>query len=138
MADFLDRPDWKQAAAVLLGVGFAVVLLGLFVVILSIGSGIRRYSDEARQTFPGDRITALMAVVDCESCSLTDRNHAVWALGQLADRRALPVLHKYYTGQTCDHLRALCQHELQKALKLAEAGSNPSAFLWRWMLPAKS
>jgi len=134
MTDFHDRPDWKRAARILVCAGFSVVLLGLLVVVLSIGAGVRRYSDEARKAFPGDRVTALMSLVECESCTLSERNHAVWALGQLADSRALPVLRKRYTGGTCDHTCALCQYELGKALRLVERGRNPSAFLWRWML----
>jgi len=104
---------------------------------LMIGSGVRGFSRLAQERFPGDRVQALVAVVDCESCDLSDRNHAVWALGQLADQRALPVLERYYTGEKCDHLHKICQYELKKALRLVRSGYNSEAFLWRWMLPGQ-
>jgi hypothetical protein len=116
----------------------AILLITLLALIsvaeLMIGSGVRRFSQIAQEQFPGDRVRALVAMVECESCDLRDRNHAVWALGQLADHRALPVLEKYYTGEKCDHLHKICQYELKKALRLARSGYNSEAFLWRWML----
>ena len=114
---------------------FITLLALICVAELMIGSGVRRFSQIAQERFPGDRVQALAAVVECESCELSDRNHAVWALGQLADPRALPVLEKYYTGEKCDHLHKICQYELKKALRLARSGYNSEAYLWRWMLP---
>jgi hypothetical protein len=116
----------------------AILLVTLMALIcaaeLMIGSGVGRFSQSAQERFPGSRVQALAAVVACESCDLSDRNHAVWALGQLADQRALPVLERYYTGEKCDHLHKICQYELQKALRLVRSGHNSEAFLWRWML----
>ena len=115
-----------------------IILFALFALFsmaeLSIGLGVRDFSQMAQEQFPGDRTLALAQMVECESCDLGDRNHAVWALGQLADPRALPVLEKYYTGEKCDHLHKICQYELKKALRLARSGHNSEAFLWRWML----
>jgi hypothetical protein len=125
---------WTIWVAWIVGI-LAMFLVGAFFFISkSIGEGVNEFSQTARSMFPGERSEALVALVDCESCSLRDRNHAVWALGQLAERRALPVLQKYYTGTNCDHERYICQKELKKALNLAARGYNPSAFLWRWML----
>jgi hypothetical protein len=117
----------------------AILFITLFALLafaaLMIGAGIKRSSQIAREHYTGDRITALIAMAGCESCNLSDRNHAVWALGMLADQRAVPVLGKYYNGKPCNHLQNLCQYELRKALRLVRSGHNPSAFLWRWMLP---
>ena len=101
---------------------------------LMIGSGVRKYSQHAQEHFPGDRVAALITMVECESCVMKDRNHAVWALGQLADQRALPILEKYYTGEQCDHMSRICQYELKKALRLVRSGYNSEAFFWKWML----
>lgn len=113
-----------------------VVVLGLmfagFLAICSvIGSGVRNISAEALHEQPGDRVLALMTYVESQEHSLRDRNRAVWALGQLGDRRALPVLERYYTGGPCDHERFLCQHELKKAIDLCKGGTNISAWFWR-------
>lgn len=129
---------WQNFGKWTLGVS-AFLLLTLLAMAscaeLLIGAGVKRYSQNAQEQFHGDRVAALSAMVECPSCDLRDRNHAVWALGQLADRRALPVLEKYYTGEKCDHLHKICQYELKKALRLVRMGHNSEAFLWRWMLP---
>ena len=114
------------------GLAVAVVpLAGLVLVSLEIGGDVDAISEYAMARYPGDRVEALLAVVDCDECSLRDRNRAVWALGQLGDERALPGLRRHYTGQPCDHARRLCQRELEKAIDLAEGGFNATALLWR-------
>jgi len=96
-----------------------------------IGWGVRSDSSRAVAKFSGDRIEALIATVNCQTCSLHDRNRSVWALGQLRDKRALPVLHKYYTGKRCDHKTQICQNELRKAIKWTEGNSFMLPQLWR-------
>jgi hypothetical protein len=105
-----------------------------------IGSGVRRFSRAAQARFPGKRAEALIAMVECESCDMRDRNHAVWALGQLDDPRALAVLERYHTGEKCDHVHSLCQKTLGIALRhlRQEDNNRGEAFLWRWMLPDES
>jgi hypothetical protein len=78
--------------------------------------GVRSFSRTAMAKFPGDRESALVELVACETCSLEDRNHAVWALGQMRTARALPVLKQYKTHRRCDHAREICQYELDKAM----------------------
>ena len=121
---------------------FLFVALFAFVTVaeVMIGSGVRSFSRAAQAQFPGKRVEALIAMVDCESCDMRDRNHAVWALGQLDDPRALAVLEKYHTGEECDHVHRLCQKTLGIALRHLrhEDNNRGEAFLWRWMLPDES
>lgn len=102
-----------------------------FVASLAIGSGVRAVSAAALRARPGDRIAALLAYADSPAVSLHECNRAVWALGQIGDARALPVLEKHFHGGPCDHDRALCQYELKKAIKACCGGTNLSAWLWR-------
>jgi hypothetical protein len=97
----------------------------------SIRSGVKEISAEATQHYPGDRVEALITYVKSEDQSLRQRNLAVWALGQIGDKRALPVFNQFYTGGPCDHGSLLCQGELQKAIKLCEGGFNATAWLPR-------
>ena len=116
--------------------GLFIVLFALFwTAEMLIGLGVREFSQIAQDQFPSDRVFALMKMVDCDSCAMSDRNHAVWALGQLADSRALPILEKHYTGGKCDHLHDICQYELEKALRRVRSGHNVESLFWRWMLP---
>lgn len=99
-----------------------VAAMGIVVMFVCLGwwiqAGAREFSEEAQREFRGDRVEALSAYVDSERHTLTERNHAVWALGQLRDPRGLPVLLKHRTGQPCDHSRFLCQKEIEKAIVL--------------------
>ena len=123
-----------------------LVILAIFVILLvapaevQIGSGVRRYSQTAQTYFPGKRVEALIAMVECESCSLQDRNDAVWALGQLDDRRALPVLEKHYIGTKGDYPNNLSQDRLRIALRHLRREDNNrfESVLWRWMLPVEN
>jgi hypothetical protein len=108
---------------------FAFLFIVYLWVCFDIRSGVKKISAEATQQYPGDRVEALIAYVKSENRSLRQRNLAVWALGQIGDKRALPVLNQFYTGGPCDHENYLCQGELQKAIKLCQGSFNATA--WR-------
>jgi hypothetical protein len=122
---------------------FAILVIVLLTIVAGaefmIGSGVRNFGQTAQAHFPGKRVEALMAMVECETCSLRDRNHAIWALGQLGDTRALPVLEKYCTGAMCDHLKYPCQKTLKTALRHLrhEDNNRGESLLWHWMLPTE-
>jgi hypothetical protein len=90
--------------------------------------GLREYGsmeaaatgERAQLRFQGDPIEALIELAGCEACDLRDRNRAVWALGQLGDRRALPPLRRQVRGRPCNHAVEICQRELQKAIRKLE------------------
>jgi len=109
----------------------AFLLVAFVMVCWCIRSSVREMSAVAVQEYPGDRVEALMTYVDSENHSLRQRNRAVWALGQIGDKRALPVLEKWYTGGPCDHANALCQRELEKAIKACNGAFNATAWLPR-------
>ena len=67
-----------------------------------------------------DPVEALLVWIQSPLQTIQERNRGVWALGQLRDQRALPVLEKYYHGGECDHDNELCQRELEKAIKLTK------------------
>ena len=100
---------------------FVILVIVLFAIVsiaeLLIGSGVRANSQTAQAHFPGKRVEALIAMVECESCNMQDRNHAVWTLGQLDDPRALPVLQKYYAGTRGYQPNNLSQDRLRIALR---------------------
>jgi hypothetical protein len=80
---------------------------------------------QAAHPHPGDDVAALLEYVKSETHSLQQRDHAVWALGQARDPRAVPVLEGFVTGQSCNHTHDLCQHELAKAIALCK-GETPN------------
>jgi hypothetical protein len=131
---FVRPSQWLRHWWPLLALGVVVLAV---VALVALGWWIQIAAHDmgtaAMKQFPGDRVEALMALVQSERPTLAERNHAVWALGQMRDARALPVLHKYYTGQPCDHARYLCQYELKKAIALCEGKTfDPIG----WLTPA--
>lgn len=112
---------WPVALAAAIG----VLAVGLGSLFWMIRSGVAEDVARAQREYPGDRVEALIAFVDADRHPLSERNRAVWALGQISDPRALPVLRKYYTGAECQHDRFLCQYELKKAIENC-AGANAS------------
>ena len=122
---------WKKWLLAASGIAVLGVLAAYVGVSFWIGSDVRSITAEVMRAHEGDRVEALITYVDEPTHSLKERNRAVWALGQLGDQRALPVLEKYRTGQPCDHTSTLCQRELAKAVHLAGGGVNVTALVWR-------
>lgn len=88
-----------------------------------IKSDINKYCKNATSMFPGDSVEALISVLKSETLSLTEKNHAIWALEYVGDERALEVLKKLQTGTECNHSISVCQRELKRAIGNIE-GSN--------------
>lgn len=115
--------------------GLCIFLLVFIVSGLIIGRSVNQYCRAAQKDYNGDCVEALIVSLNNENNSFRIRNTSIWALGQIGDKRALPVLQKYYTGdvppeESLD--KGLSQYELEKAIKLASGGFNITAFLWRY------
>ncbi len=96
----------------------------LLVLLVAVSVWIRHDVDvrchAAQHRYGGDCVTALMTLLDDEDQDFTSRNGAIWALGQLDDRRALPTLRSYYTGHIPAHEpwnATISQYELKKAIR---------------------
>lgn len=73
---------------------------------------------------------ALISYLEDENNSYFERTHlAIWTLGKIRSKKALPVLKKYYRndpeGRSCKgvHQKKLCQYEIHKAIKAIEDGA---------------
>ncbi len=117
------RRVWWIAAAAVVVVGAG----GLAGIRLFIRSEVAATADRAMENYPGDRVHALIQVIDCQDLDLRRRNRAVWALGEIGDPVALPVLRRYHTRDKCNHAVNLCQYELGKAIKKIEGTWNLDA-----------
>ena len=121
-----------MAGVLVLGVGMLV----LFFVLVGIltGSDVRKRCKMAEERYGGDCVEALLALAGDEGALYEEKNSAIWALGQLGDKRALPILEKMYTGAVPDRepwKKMISQYELGKAIKLLRGGANIGAFVWR-------
>ena len=64
-----------------------------------------------------------------ENQSFRLRNQAVWVLGQLADKKSLPILMRYYKGTIPPKeslTKSLSQYELKKAITWCDKGNVTS------------
>lgn len=93
-------------------------------------------NDAEKRYHKEECMLAMTDQLEDNSASLTDRNSAIWALGQLGDKAALPVLEQYYEGgeKECNHETELCQYELEKAIKLIESGKNITLLVSKYFL----
>jgi len=127
----------KEKLFYTIAIGASIFLLFFFIGSVWIGYEAKSLCQNARWQYGGDCVEALIAQLDDEHQGFRTRNHAIWALGQLGDSRALPVLKSYYTGNIPDREPldgTISQYELKKAVELAKGGTNITAFIWRWTL----
>jgi len=115
-------------------IGISIGMLFFVVTCTLIGYGVKNQCADAKAAYGGECVEALITLLDDENRSFRSRNSASWALGQLGDGRALPILEKYYTGEIPEREpqdKGISQYELKKAIKLAGGGLNLTAWAWR-------
>lgn len=111
----------RQRVGIFIGLALAVILLlALLLVRGKMQHDLWEITSLAELSYPQaeEPVAALLVWIQAPTHSIEERNRGVWALGQMGDQRALPVLEQYYHGGTCDHENELCQRELEKAIKL--------------------
>src|SRR3990167_95376 len=116
-------------------ISFTLFFFSLFVIIgLIIGRAVSNQCYEAIKVNSGDLISALIMVLNDDNNGFRERNSAVWALGQLGDKRALPYLKQYYSGNIAKKEsldKGISQLELKKAIDLTSGGINITSIFWR-------
>ena len=119
----------------LLAIGTSIFLLFLMITGVWIGHEAKKLCQEAKWEYKQeDCVEALIMTLNDEKQGYRTRNHAIWALGQFGDDRALPVLQKYYTDNIPDREpldEVISQYELKKAINLTSGGLNIIAWMWR-------
>ncbi|QGY42965.1 hypothetical protein GM418_04620 [Maribellus comscasis] len=97
-----------------------ITIAGLFIIYsglrIWIWSDANQFAKKASEKFNTDKTAALLSYIDSNEITIKEKNKAVWALGVLNEKEALPQLEMLYTGDTCDHDDAICQYELYKAI----------------------
>lgn len=125
---------------ILIAIGLSLLFITFIASGLMIGAEVESVCRVAKQEYETDGsasprcVDALIMLVGDENKSYRMRNSAVWALGQLGDKSALPVLRQYYTDNipAKESLeKSISQYELKKAIKLVNGGPNITAFIWR-------
>ena len=119
----------------LAAIGASIFIMFSVIACVWIGFEVKNQCTIAKAAYGSNNCTqALSSLLDDENRSFQERNSAIWALGQLGEKEALPMLQKYYTGiiPNREPLNGtISQYELKKAINLANGGINISAFIWR-------
>jgi signal transduction histidine kinase len=129
----LDRRRFRSLAPTvsLLGSG-ALILLGLTGTAW-INYDMKNQCQEAKSTYGGDCVSALLDLIDDPHQSYRSRNYAINNVSHFEDPRTLPLLRSYYTGvipprEPLDD--GISQYELRKAIRILEGESEVPFFLW--------
>lgn len=130
--------DFKQKFIYICIIGVSIFLLFFVVSCCWIGYEVKSRCQEAEREYGGSCTEALINVLKDEKKSYRQRNSAVWALGQLGDSQALPILQSYYNTGNIPNRESLdkviSQYELKKAVNLTSGGLNITAIFWRYNL----
>ncbi len=124
-----------QTFLFLTAVGISIFLLFFIITCTWIGFEAKSLCQDAQRQYGQDCVMSLISLLDDEKQSYKAKNSAIWALGEMGDRRALPILKKYYTGiiPARESLyKTISQYELKKAIRLADGGPNITAIFWRY------
>lgn len=113
-----------KRTALLTGAGLIIFFLGTLLTFRSmIGKSIRENITIAKNEYPGRAEDALLAYLSDSTKTPSEKSEvAIWTLGQIRSKKALPVLLKLYKddpeGNTCKgrHDSELCQYEIHKAI----------------------
>lgn len=124
----------KEFVMYWLFVGVGVFILFFLVTTTWIGVDVREKCLVAQGRYDNeDCVESLILALKDEENSIRERNGAIWALGQLGDDRALPVIKEFYTGIIPDrepYDETLSQYEMKKAINLLESDFNLSHLSW--------
>ena len=108
-------------ATVFLFIGILYLVPNLRSTVRQIDSSVVDRCAEAGAVGKDDCVEALIAVLQSKDISFERKNEAIWALGQLADEKALPTLEALQTGipcpTPCPRYKIICQREVEKAIK---------------------
>ncbi len=124
----------KNLISYVAGAGILFFLFVFFITCAQIGYGVKKHCALAQNRYGGECVDALISQV-ADPSAQNGKNDAIWTLGQLGDKKALPFLGKYNTGEPLPAREkwdeGISQYELRKAIKLLKGGFNLSAFVWR-------
>lgn len=81
----------------------------------------------AKNKYKENCVDALIKFIKSDDETAREKNSAIWALGQLTDKAALPVLYDLDKSlpeqEKCSYDKYLCKYEVEKAIRWCEKGN---------------
>jgi len=118
---------------IIIAASLVLLMIAAFAVLmLSIRHGVKERIAMAQEKYQGNAEDALIAwLLDTTNSPRSRTDVAVWTLGQIQSKKALPILQGLYKsdpeGITCHgrHDSVLCQYEIYKAIRAIESTGWP-------------
>ena len=130
------RSQWERVlifGPIILIIAAAIYAISCF----SIFSGVKSICFEAKKEFKGDSVEALMALIESDKFGFQEKNKAIWALGQIGDKRAMPLLEKLNTGEVqkapYNTDKYIVQYSVKKAIKQCKGEFSLTRWMYRWL-----
>ena len=140
--DMQSRPSWqshkrqKWKRVIIIG---AFVMALTFIICTSISfrliyKGVMAACINANREHAGNCSQSLIAYIKSDQQTFENKNKALWALGQLANKEALPFLKELESEisleHPCDRGIQLCGLEVKKAIQWCSSG-NLTSWMYR-------
>lgn len=121
----------KRIILWILVAGLAILLGSACYTFTRIYRQVERITGLAKKEFPGNAVEALGSLITSDTYGFEEKNTAIWALGQLADPEALPVLENLNSvtqddSVPFDRSGGLSKYEIEKAIKWCRKGNLTS------------
>ena len=122
----------------------SVILIGLvaFIILFAISlsmifSGVKSICEIASNKFENDNVEALISLIESDEFSFKQKNKAIWALGQIGDRKALPLLRKLDTDEIqkkpLNSNKYIVQYSVEKAIRQINSDFIVTRWMYRWL-----
>ncbi|HLD11298.1 MAG TPA: HEAT repeat domain-containing protein [Patescibacteria group bacterium] len=124
----------KKRLLLLLTFTCLLVISGIFYSLFIIQKDVKAACLKAKTFYQKGCVESLIQAVQSDDYSYREKNTAVWALGQIADKKALPFLTELASSlpeqERCHYDEFICAYEVQKAIKWCTQG-NVTNWMYR-------
>lgn len=107
--------------------GFVLFCASGFFTFCIIHKQVDEITTIAKNNFNKNAIESLTDLINSGNFTFEEKNTAIWALGQFADKTALPVLMNLNSGisdqNRCNRKHELCKREIERAIKWCTKGN---------------
>lgn len=121
----------------ILSVGFGCLIIMYGIVCWIIFSEVKEIRNDTMQTYNGEVVEAGIRLLQSDKHSYIEKNRVIWALGQIGDAKALPVLEQLRTDKSCEEPcrkdTTICQYGLGKAVKSCKGAFSITKWMYRFL-----
>ena len=134
---FMKKTNLRKIIISVILIGLAAFIILFAISLRMIYSGVKSICEIASNKFESDNVEALISLIESDEFSFKQKNKAIWALGQIGDRRALPLLRKLDTDEIqekpLDSDKYIVQYSVEKAIRQINSSFIVTRWMYRWL-----